>query len=91
MSAAGRFFVTPHAVRRYVSRVRPGLTYEQALGALLQAAESAHYVRDSDGGAAIWRASRAHGRVRFVVMPGVPGRLPVIVTILREHDGAAAR
>lgn len=33
--ATGRFFITPYAVKRYVERVRPGLTYSQALSELI--------------------------------------------------------
>ncbi len=33
--ATGKFFITPYAIKRYIERVRPGLTYNQALSELI--------------------------------------------------------
>lgn len=85
MPAAGRFFLTPHAVRRYMERLAaPGLTYEQALGALLREIEGAHRVRDGRAGCAIWRTGRP-GRLRLIV-DETQHPLPAVVTILPSHD-----
>jgi hypothetical protein len=80
----GRWFITPHAVRRYIMRVRPGLTYEQGLGELIQLSERAHYVKNLDNKAQLWRAGKPI-RLRFVVIPSTRG-LSALVTVLTEHD-----
>lgn len=36
---AGRYFVTPHAVRRFQQRVAPRLSYRQALGTIIRCLE----------------------------------------------------
>lgn len=82
--------MTPHAVARYRAQVARGATYEAALGALVRAGASAHRVcrRTRDGvEAELWRAARAHGRLRLVVLPPArPGDLPALVTVQAEHD-----
>lgn len=75
----GRWFISPHAVRRYRERLRPRLTYEQALVELVRMASGARYVRRLDSGLELWRLGPS--RVRGIVGPGV-GPLPVLVTVL---------
>ena len=92
MSAAGRFFWTPHAVQRAVERLWPKLGYDAALGRLVEAAETAVELRQWRGGrevatGVLWRASNRYGRFRFVVgMAAGPG-LPPVLTVLGPYDG----
>lgn len=83
---AGRFFITPHAVRRYIERVRAGLSYEDALARLVTITEGAHRVREIGDGVELWRGPKPE-RLRLRVSTRGPG-LPQVVTVLAEHDGA---
>lgn len=84
MSAAGGAFVTPHAVRQFQERVAPGLTYEQALGAILRGLERPANTRPLANGTG-WRVRvRRPWPFRAVVRPDPAGRLPVVVTVLRS-------
>lgn len=84
---SGRWFCTPHAVRRYIERC-PGarrLTYEQALRRLIVDSEKAHLVKARrNPGEELWRGGKPH-RLRFVVARGNAG-LPQLVTVLRGCD-----
>ena len=81
-NAAGRWFITPHAVRRYIDRVAPDATHEQALSALISHSETAHFVRPR-GTVEEWRAPRPT-RIRFRV-DASGDSLPVLVTVLTAH------
>lgn len=71
--------MTPHAVRRYILRYRPGLSYEQALEEIIVMAQGARLVRRQNE-AELWRGPRPM-RIRFVVKPAPdPSCLPSIVT-----------
>jgi hypothetical protein len=59
------------------------VSYEAALAALIDLAQSAHLVRMTDRGE-LWR-SAAPERLRFLVARGNAG-LPQLVTVLPEHD-----
>jgi len=85
MSAAGAWFVTPHAVRRYIERCEPGLTYEQALETLVRLSTEAQRVRDIAPGLALYRGPKPL-RVRLRVADADAG-LPQLVTVLPMHDG----
>lgn len=91
--AAGQFFVTPHAIERWMERVGPENTYEAALGACIHLSDKATKIGpaapDPDTGEArdLWEGRDAHGRaVRFIVgyraHPGIDSALPQMVTIL---------
>lgn len=84
MSAAGRWFVTPHAVRRYVERCRPRLDYESALAELIEQSHGAHFVRHQSNGD-LWRGPRPW-RFRFVVGHADGGLAPLL-TVLGPFDG----
>lgn len=94
MSAAGRWFITPHAVERYRERIEPGLTYDEALGRLVALSEGAHFVREKVtvdfGRVEIWRGPKPT-RLRCYVVPGREGELDVLVTVLPTFDGAPPR
>lgn len=86
MPAKGRWFITPHAIAQYRSRACPGLGYEDALADLVQASQTAHFVRPAHDGCELWRGGLPL-RLRFVVAPPKsPGKLPVLVTVLRGCD-----
>lgn len=93
-SIPGRWFVTPHAVLRYTQRAlgAAGLSYEQALAALIKLSVLAHLVRKERDGAELWRGPKPD-RLRFIVgPPPKPGALPVLVTVKPEHgDGRCGR
>jgi hypothetical protein len=87
--AGGRWFITPHAVRRYIERC-PGarlLTYEQALEMLIDESERAHRVKiRRNAGEELWRGGKPW-RLRYVVRVDVPaGTLPQLLTVLRGCD-----
>jgi hypothetical protein len=85
MSVVGRWFITPHAVRRYIQRVAPGLTYEQALGELVHLSESARRVKERAPGIWLWRGPKPR-RLRFVVSTRGAGELPQLLTLYAGHD-----
>lgn len=93
MGAAGRWFITPHAVDRYRRRVRHarGYSYEEALAELVELSEKAHYVKELNDDCELWRGPRPH-RLRFYVAPADgPVRLPQLMTVLAGYDAAAPR
>jgi hypothetical protein len=88
VTVSGRFFVTPHAVARYQERVHRGISYERALGEILEAAERAHYVKDYNGGQ-YWRGPKPM-RLRLLVNNAIEG-LPQIVTVLPASNNSRPR
>lgn len=89
MSAAGLWFVTPHAVERYRERVKHArrLSYEQALAELIRASHTAKFKGTREGGAMLFRGPKPL-RLRFVVQPPPePGALPQFITILPLFSG----
>jgi hypothetical protein len=83
--AVGRFFITPHAIARYVERVHRGISYERALGEIIQIAAKAHYVKDYHGGKQYWRGPKPM-RLRLLVSPAAGDELPQVMTILPAAD-----
>jgi hypothetical protein len=90
VSVAGRWFVTPHAVKRYRERVDRGVTYEVALARLVEMSEVAHRVSVRPDGVEVWRVGRRFGRVRFCVQPAGEG-LPQLLTVLPGCEAARLR
>ena len=87
--AAGRWFVTPHAVARFRERLPAAraMTYEQALGAIIRDVDAAHFVKALDTGVQLWRGPKPW-RLRYIVTSaGSPGALPVLVTVQLAFDG----
>lgn len=94
---AGRYFVTPHAVRRFQERIAPWMSYSQALGTIIRCLEETtcrptplHH----EPGLMI-RVRRPYN-FRAVIKPSEEGA-PVVATILRsgraqkERQGKGAR
>lgn len=89
MSAAGRWYITDHAVERYCERFARGLTYEQALGVLIHMADRAHRVKVHRTGLVLYRLGKPE-KLRFLVdedVANAPGQLPKLVTVLPQCDG----
>lgn len=86
--AVGRFFVTPHAVRRYRERFRPSVSFEQARTELTQLTTLAKLVRTDADGCEMWRGPKLGklkvSRIRFLVSRKSEGELPVVITVLRH-------
>ena len=78
---AGRFFVTPHAVRRFIERIDPRLTYEQALAELVGCSERVRRVKELSPGVWLYREGRPR-RLRFIVAINGHGA-PQLLTVLR--------
>lgn len=82
----GNFFVTPHAVRRFISRISPGMSYEQARDAIIDGVDrtDSPLVRTRNGVAYVLRVRRPYS-FRAVIGPGERGA-PAIITILRSGN-----
>ena len=80
----GRWFITPHAAKRYIERVRHGVSYEVALGELIRMSEAAHLVRNQASGLELWRGPKPQ-RLRFLVSNEGAGK-PQLVTVLFAFD-----
>lgn len=81
---AGKWFITPHAVKRYIERVDRRATYEQALADLVRFSEVARSIKELSPGVWLYRGGRPL-RLRFTVAMGGPG-LPQLVTVKTGHD-----
>jgi hypothetical protein len=82
MSASGRWFITPHAVNRYIRRFAPRSTYEEALGALIRESAAARRIKVLPTGAVLYRGARPR-RLRFFLREDVEApALPILVTVL---------
>ena len=81
----GRWFIAPHAVRRFIERVWPGATYEEALERLIALSASARLIReDHHPGIDLYRTPRepgGGGRIRMLVSRRLPGA-PQLVTVI---------
>lgn len=81
----GAWFITPHAVRRYIERIRPVLGYDKALDELVAISERAHAVKEIEPGLWLYRGPSPR-RLRLRVSMRGPGQ-PQLVTVLTAHDG----
>lgn len=93
--ATGRWFVTPHAIDKWIARFTPRSfreaerTEEQrvrVLGWILDEAERARFVKALDTGVQLWRGPKPR-RVRFIVTVCSEGTLPALLTVLPACDG----
>lgn len=74
--------MTPHAVQRYRERVAPNMSYEGALGCIINDSVGAHKVKDLDAGAELWRGPKPR-RLRYIV-----SRDAQVITVLFAFDRA---
>ncbi len=80
----GRFFITPHAVKRFIEKCGGAMDYNDALADLIELSGRAHKVKCLHEGIELWRTGRP-GRLRMVVSTRNAG-LPQLVTVLNCHD-----
>ena len=76
----GDYFITPHAAHQFRQRLAPGMSYTQALTAILRALEQAGPPRPTANGRAHYLRTRGPWRFRAVIRPEFPR--PAVVTIL---------
>ena len=76
--------VTPHAVRRYIERVRHGASFAKARSELIWMLERAHFVKPLLNGIELWRGPKPL-RLRL----RVDGRR--LVTVIEDCDARRAR
>lgn len=84
MTARGRWFITPHAVRQFIARCgqRPAPTYEVALARLIEHSWTAKLRCTRDAGVLEFRGANPAKHLRFRVKMDGPGELPVLLTVL---------
>jgi hypothetical protein len=102
VSAAGRWFVSPHAIQRFARHALgwlgedrwalPEALYQQALAEIVRESERAHIVRryplkPGHVEADLWRGPKPR-RLRYVVATQIPAgqTLPVLITVLPAFD-----
>ena len=81
--ARGKFFVTEHAIARYIERFRPGLDRRDALSELIAISSAAEKLRTCPDGTEVWRGLKAApvSRLLFLVAQRSEGLLPAISTV----------
>lgn len=80
----GNWFITPHAVERYIQRIRPGITYDQALEDLIAYSGTARRVKEWKLGVDLYRSGRPL-RLRLMVGKREDGA-PQLLTVYAGHD-----
>lgn len=81
----GPWFITNHAVERYIQRWRPGHTRSKALRELIEASNRAQPKGILESGAQLWRGPRPM-RIQMIVSSGHDG-LPQLVTVRPPFKG----
>ncbi len=88
MTASGRWFITPHAVERFIELTGGGMSYEGALTRLISASQTADLRKQLDSGALLYVHRGTGPRWRFIVaVPSEEGLLPQLITVRPPHDG----
>ncbi len=82
------WILTAHALERYVERIRPGISYEQAAQELEQHCAGAHLVKELPGGIETWRGPKPR-RIRLRVQR--KGHRLELVTVQPAFDGLEGR
>ena len=78
---AGKYFITPHAVRQFIKRTAWNMTYEEALAAIIKGlGNDIKSIKENHTGATIIRV-KGKWNFRAVV------RDNVVVTILKSGKG----
>jgi hypothetical protein len=88
--AVGCFYVSAHAIGRYIERVRPNASRQVALAELILISSTAEKIRTFEDGTELWRGSNKClvPRLLFLVGPTSEGTLPVIRTVpVRRKQG----
>lgn len=88
---AGEYFITPHAVRRFIELIAPGLDYEHALAAIIRGLrDHAGEPKPTRSGAVYIRVRGEH-RFRAIIGPGEGGRLAVVTVCRSGHKKGGRR
>ena len=82
---AGDYFITPHAVRQFQSRIAPWMTYEQALAAIIRELRGVRELRPTMNGKAYYVRTNGEWKFRAVIREGQIQ--PAVITILRGGKG----
>jgi len=86
----GNMFLTPHAVARYIVRVRGDrISYERALHELSHQVSRGHKTHDLPSGLEQWRGPKPL-RIRFRVDPSAEP-MPAVVTVMPDCDSRVVR
>jgi hypothetical protein len=80
----GPWFITPHALERFVALVGTTGERERDIARVACDAKRAHRVKGTRDGCEIWRGPKPL-RLRFIVGPG-EGDKPALVTVLPAFD-----
>jgi hypothetical protein len=92
----GKWFITPHAVHRYMERIDRRATHEQALAELIRYSEVARPIKEIAPGVMLFRSGRPL-RLRFRVAVDsrspyfVEGGMPQLITVVTGHDAVFRR
>jgi hypothetical protein len=82
---AGDYFITPHAVHQFQTRIAPWMTYEQALAAIIHELRGAGEPRPTMNGKAYYVRTNGEWQFRAVIREGEIQ--PAVITILRSGKG----
>lgn len=88
---AGDFFITPHAVRQFQSRIAPWMSYEQALAAVIRELRGVREFRPTMNGKAYYVRTNGEWQFRAVIAEGDGDAKPAVITILRGGKGKKRR
>ena len=87
----GDFFITPHAVRQFQSRIAPWMSYEQALGAVIRGLRDVKDFHVTMNGKARYVRTDGEWQFRAVIAEGEGDAQPAVITILRGGKGKKRR
>lgn len=74
----GRWFITPHAVRRYIRRTKK--SYRESLNDLIRISEKARFVKKLRDNVFLFRTGKPY-RHRLIISTRLPGK-PQLITVL---------
>lgn len=82
----GQWFITPHAVHRFIERAWHGATYKEALERLIEISETARLIRKNhhpnvDLYRTVKEGHGRRGRIRLLVSRRFSGK-PQLITVL---------
>lgn len=86
---AGRYFITPHAVRQFQARIAPWMSYEEALAVIIKGLKYDAKPPKAMESNAYYIRVKGEWNFRAVVRDGE--RQPVVITILRSGRGKRAK
>lgn len=79
----GKYFITPHAVRSFVDRIAPRMSYDRALSVIVRGLESCGEEKPLRNRQGFYVRVRGAWNFRAVIGRG-DGPLPAVITILRS-------